>query len=1010
MWIRFFGAVLHALLAGHRLTQPEPAHPSDPAERGGASDGDEPRGESSKAERVALLVVHGVADQKPGATPASVVDLLVSRAPQGVRYAAVSSDQLTIAVAPLEPRIEPPAKSDGKTESRLAGVLPKGLVQSVRSDFQRPEWKVQSRGPTGADDVGDTDDSGGAPSWAEKARPMPGDGAAAKPVAEAISEPRTANGDEAGIDQGLKFSNFLLNKHIRNGARRESWRSTRIGLERIEGDTATRIDVYEMYWADLSRLAGAIPRIVTELFTLVFRLSNLGRETVDLARVWFQTGKDGQPCAARAWSLVATLQIAIDWGFVNVLALVFLQLALLGLALIALGLASAMQPGFPKLHHWIAGATLGAGVLWGIYCFLDGRRWASFAFFGALALVVAGLSAIFLEAFRPILLPVLLLCGIWLVNELLLRPANDRFPFVLAIGRLLAGAVLLVLIASAAFEAASFGAFSRAAIPISIHAALFAVEATLWVIKWWWILMGPVILLWFCAGIWVGWGKEARFAARASIATGRLGLAASLCTFLMLTMTVWAMLSAVLEDAVEGVAYAPCIFTVDARTVEGPPPGPPPEANNRCLRSSAAVQPLAGGMPLRAVHGKDFLADRYRMSTATFSAIAVVLGMLLVWIIGMLVPSVLAETRLLAARSRRPPVAGPGDGPDGAAAANLWDAVRTRRLGRWLRRGFFWLDAAVFGVVGAAVALALVVALLFAAPSLPWVQRIVSIFENDTTSASELWLHVFVFSATSVLAGLTLLGGLLSRYAPWLRGPLDVGLDVDNHFREFPRKAIPRARIFSRYAALLAHVHARRYDRIVIVAHSQGTVISAELLRFLASKGNRPPGAGDVPRIDADPTPLAPIRLLTLGCPLRQLYAARFPILYRWVLHVDDGVCGPRASDIGVARWVNAYCSGDYVGRWLWSNADADPDRTHPMTDGIDRIASIKYAALGRLDAYRGFQPMPPDWASLAGAREFELCLGHGAHTHYFDSGQRGVASLIDHLIGAKEPRANQPP
>ena len=44
----------------------------------------------------------------------------------------------------------------------------------------------------------------------------------------------------------------------------------------------------------------------------------------------------------------------------------------------------------------------------------------------------------------------------------------------------------------------------------------------------------------------------------------------------------------------------------------------------------------------------------------------------------------------------------------------------------------------------------------------------------------------------------------------------------------------PRARIFSRYASLLADVCKRGYSRVVIVSHSQGTVITADLLRYLA--------------------------------------------------------------------------------------------------------------------------------------------------------------------------------
>ncbi|MEO7402379.1 MAG: hypothetical protein ABIU95_01765, partial [Burkholderiales bacterium] len=201
-----------------------------------------------------------------------------------------------------------------------------------------------------------------------------------------------------------------------------------------------------------------------------------------------------------------------------------------------------------------------------------------------------------------------------------------------------------------------------------------------------------------------------------------------------------------------------------------------------------------------------------------------------------------------------------------------------------------------------------------------------------------------------------------------------------------------RARIFSRYAALLAHVAAQGYDRVVIVAHSQGTVISAELLRFLSSDGQHAPQRGDRPRIDGKTLPK--ISLLTLGCPLRQLYAARFPTLYRWVLERHGAAHGPRADDIGVERWFNAYCSGDYVGRWLWSVATDDDDVIgYPMIDTTDA------EVFGRTDAYAAFDPMPPVALPFANTREAEMCLGLGAHTHYFERDQTHVAWLIDHLV-----------
>ena len=148
-----------------------------------------------------------------------------------------------------------------------------------------------------------------------------------------------------------------------------------------------------------------------------------------------------------------------------------------------------------------------------------------------------------------------------------------------------------------------------------------------------------------------------------------------------------------------------------------------------------------------------------------------------------------------------------------------------------------------------------------------------------------LFRSPFVIAAGTLLAAFTAIGGLLSRYLPGLRAPLDAALDVDNHFREFPRNAIPRARIFARYVALLDHLREQGYTRIVIAAHSQGTVISADLLRYLLSR--QTPGGGttatDAPitqRVGDYLRDIKDARLLTYGCPLRQLYAERFPTRY----------------------------------------------------------------------------------------------------------------------------------
>jgi pimeloyl-ACP methyl ester carboxylesterase len=71
---------------------------------------------------------------------------------------------------------------------------------------------------------------------------------------------------------------------------------------------------------------------------------------------------------------------------------------------------------------------------------------------------------------------------------------------------------------------------------------------------------------------------------------------------------------------------------------------------------------------------------------------------------------------------------------------------------------------------------------------------------------------------------------------------------------------------------LLAYLRDAGYARIVIVAHSQGTVISADLLRYLHAQGRLRGIVGALP-----------VALVTVGSPLRDLYAERFPLLYRWM-------------------------------------------------------------------------------------------------------------------------------
>jgi hypothetical protein len=159
---------------------------------------------------------------------------------------------------------------------------------------------------------------------------------------------------------------------------------------------------------------------------------------------------------------------------------------------------------------------------------------------------------------------------------------------------------------------------------------------------------------------------------------------------------------------------------------------------------------------------------------------------------------------------------------------------------------------------------------------------------------------------------------------------------VDNWLREHPRDANPTARICARYASLLGYINQWRgeegkgYDALIIFAHSQGTVITADLLRFLRTEQQ------SNPHFDSSLSklfPEIPIYLFTVGCPLRQLYALRFPYLYGYAPVNEDEV-NPNPKDLGVCQWINAYRSGDYVGRHLWRN-----DPWKPVTESLSLAA-----------------------------------------------------------------------
>lgn len=323
-----------------------------------------------------------------------------------------------------------------------------------------------------------------------------------------------------------------------------------------------------------------------------------------------------------------------------------------------------------------------------------------------------------------------------------------------------------------------------------------------------------------------------------------------------------------------------------------------------------------------------------------------------------LFPSILAEIH--------PPKTSEPD----AAALDRSDPERARRFGAWLCRGFPVIAGAAL-LLGPAVIVGVTADLLRLQP--PSLETL-------------LWI-----SGAAVLA---LIGG-----KAWLSSIgtlIGIMLEVDNYMREHPRDSAPRARIAERFVSLLRHLGrsgadgAGAYDAVVIVAHSQGTVIAADLLRFLAAQRRCHQGAECDPELEW--LQGKPLYLFTMGCPLRQLYGWCFPHLYDWVEPSSPwpgpapqaafipGDAPPEPSQLGDnVLWLNAYRTSDYVGRSLWVADDAACAwmRCHPG------VSNPRF---------------PTVIADSAGTR-LEACIGEGAHTHYWDATAGDVAWLLKRLV-----------
>src|SRR4051812_25792605 len=241
--------------------------------------------------RIAVVTVHGVADQAPRETVHALANCLLNldRPPGGVRYTPFNETGVRIATRPVV-------------------VAPPPQLQALPAPSQFDESSREVRA-------------------LHAQIPVPAAAATA------------AKGATVGVgDFDHLFMRTLLEKYEGEGPD-ATYDTVRLEGRRLDGpdQVGPHVHLFELYWADLSRLGTGFQRIFTEFYQLLFHVSDIGLQTVDYARATYP----GTP----QWKYL---------NFFHALAVRFLTLPipilnLLLLAVILLALPGNLKPTYHPL-------------------------------------------------------------------------------------------------------------------------------------------------------------------------------------------------------------------------------------------------------------------------------------------------------------------------------------------------------------------------------------------------------------------------------------------------------------------------------------------------------------------------------------------------------------------------------------------------------------------------------------------------------------------------------------
>lgn len=781
----------------------------------------------------------------------------------------------------------------------------------------------------------------------------------------------TANKTCDTLDPDVAFTAQLLGGH--EAAPDDSHGTLRLEGHRLNdsGRDEAELHVYEFYWADLSRLSARLGAILNGAVQLISSLAWLGRDA--LARVLTPTATATRLHTAA----VSLLTIVVPWA---------------NLALLAVAMAVPVTAA-PRWVQVLIIAAVSGGLL-ALVLHVGWRRQSArpdarrapmvaiVCYIGAVpaALVIAHV----VDSQQPITVSRLLLASILLVVGavgLALATLHERRR---PGARMVASAVGLLVLATYVHA----GLVLDRGRPELVNALLSGFESLFWVMQASWVLLfisAAAALVCSLVATRASRDKNApetrQSDARLAVYTAAGTFAASLCTVSVVIVTLWAGVTAITTRSIPvmHVGEAPLAgLAVQAgastpvetdSTLDGSYPYVPlgryvtsarDDTNHVSInaRASSTSSDTTFARSDRICFDTSALNDsgyrvchvfsqrslpHYMMASSAAFGLLIPLGFLALMVtlsIVALTPSVVSELRPSRVGSDRRSF-------ERSAWTGLW---LTSGL-RVLRKAALWGSTALLLISIVAMGLALLRLVFVESMALPsWpIDELRRLSDSVTSSIGSV--------VTASALTIALLVSRLEGFAKTVRPALDVMLDVDNYLRQLPKDGTPRALMFGRLVSLMRYLACwkrgtKGYDAIVFVAHSQGSMIVLETLRFHRAVGFAELGGSDLPCI----------HLMTMGCPLRQLYSRAFPSLYDWTrLAVEMA-----PEKIGLERWVNLYRSGDYVGRALIRPSDS------PNTFGKEPLTCGKFE---------------------------ERCLGEGAHVHYWDRNARDVAKELNVML-----------